>query len=248
MTTPRATPLIIADRGASADAPEHTIAAFELALDQGADGIALDVHLDARRAAGRHPRLHPRAHHRRRGSGCRPHDARAEAPGRRSLADRRFRASACRPCKRSSSASGTARASGSRSRAARTSIRASRSAWCRWSRSTRWSDQILIQSIDLAALALIRTLNRRSGLGAAGGSGHRSSPVLLRPDEPGASAICSGAEILTATRREAKSEGAGLACYVWDGNDRPRLDRFVEWGVNGIITDRPSLLRTRLGR
>ena len=29
----------------SADAPEHTIAAFELALDQGADGIALDVHL-----------------------------------------------------------------------------------------------------------------------------------------------------------------------------------------------------------
>ena len=45
MTSPRATPLIIADRGASADAPEHTIAAFELALDQGADGIALDVHL-----------------------------------------------------------------------------------------------------------------------------------------------------------------------------------------------------------
>ena len=45
MTTPRAMPLIIADRGASADAPEHTIAAFELALDQGADGIALDVHL-----------------------------------------------------------------------------------------------------------------------------------------------------------------------------------------------------------
>ena len=45
MITPRAMPLIIADRGASADAPEHTIAAFELALDQGADGIALDVHL-----------------------------------------------------------------------------------------------------------------------------------------------------------------------------------------------------------
>src|SRR5688572_33314492 len=40
-----AMPLIIADRGASADAPEHTIAAFELALEQGADGIELDVHL-----------------------------------------------------------------------------------------------------------------------------------------------------------------------------------------------------------
>ena len=39
--------VVIAHRGASADAPEHTIAAFELALDQGADGLALDVHLSA---------------------------------------------------------------------------------------------------------------------------------------------------------------------------------------------------------
>ena len=40
-------PLVIAHRGASADAPENTIAAFELALEQGADGIELDVHLSA---------------------------------------------------------------------------------------------------------------------------------------------------------------------------------------------------------
>src|SRR5262245_59506535 len=40
-----ASPLIIADRGASAEAPEHTIAAFELALAQGADAIALEVHM-----------------------------------------------------------------------------------------------------------------------------------------------------------------------------------------------------------
>jgi glycerophosphoryl diester phosphodiesterase len=38
-------PLLIAHRGASADAPENTIAAFELALDQGADAIEVDVHL-----------------------------------------------------------------------------------------------------------------------------------------------------------------------------------------------------------
>ena len=73
MTTARATPLVIGHRGASADAPENTIAAFELALDQGADGIALDVHLTRRRPAGRHPRFHPGAHHRRRGSCWRPH-------------------------------------------------------------------------------------------------------------------------------------------------------------------------------
>lgn len=37
--------LIWAHRGASADAPENTLAAFRLAEQQGADGIELDVHL-----------------------------------------------------------------------------------------------------------------------------------------------------------------------------------------------------------
>jgi glycerophosphoryl diester phosphodiesterase len=36
-------PWIIAHRGASADAPENTLAAFRLAREQGADGIELDV-------------------------------------------------------------------------------------------------------------------------------------------------------------------------------------------------------------
>ena len=39
----RERPLIIAHRGASASAPENTLAAFRLALEQGADGIELDV-------------------------------------------------------------------------------------------------------------------------------------------------------------------------------------------------------------
>jgi glycerophosphoryl diester phosphodiesterase len=36
-------PLVLAHRGASADAPENTVAAFTLARDQGADGVELDV-------------------------------------------------------------------------------------------------------------------------------------------------------------------------------------------------------------
>lgn len=40
-------PLIIGHRGASADAPENTLAAFTLALEQGADGIEFDVQLCA---------------------------------------------------------------------------------------------------------------------------------------------------------------------------------------------------------
>jgi glycerophosphoryl diester phosphodiesterase len=42
---PRSQPLIIAHRGASAHAPENTLAAFQLAAEQGADAIELDVDL-----------------------------------------------------------------------------------------------------------------------------------------------------------------------------------------------------------
>ncbi|MFM1652150.1 glycerophosphodiester phosphodiesterase [Brevibacillus sp. B_LB10_24] len=41
----RSLPLILAHRGASAHAPENTLAAFRLGFEQGADGIELDVHL-----------------------------------------------------------------------------------------------------------------------------------------------------------------------------------------------------------
>src|SRR5689334_8385953 len=40
-------PLVIAHRGASADAPENTLAAFELAIVQGADFVELDVQASA---------------------------------------------------------------------------------------------------------------------------------------------------------------------------------------------------------
>ena len=40
-------PVIFAHRGASAYAPENTLAAFELAVQQGADAIELDVKLSA---------------------------------------------------------------------------------------------------------------------------------------------------------------------------------------------------------
>jgi glycerophosphoryl diester phosphodiesterase len=43
----RPTPLILGHRGASAYAPENTLAAFRLAADQGADGVELDVQLSA---------------------------------------------------------------------------------------------------------------------------------------------------------------------------------------------------------
>ncbi len=43
--TPGGHPFVVAHRGASADRPEHTLAAYELALQQGADGVECDVRL-----------------------------------------------------------------------------------------------------------------------------------------------------------------------------------------------------------
>ncbi|MBZ4645997.1 MAG: glycerophosphoryl diester phosphodiesterase [Petroclostridium sp.] len=40
-------PLIIAHRGASGESPENTFASFRLAIEQGCDAIELDVHLSA---------------------------------------------------------------------------------------------------------------------------------------------------------------------------------------------------------
>lgn len=38
-------PLVVAHRGASAHLPEHTLAAYQLAIEQGADGVECDVRL-----------------------------------------------------------------------------------------------------------------------------------------------------------------------------------------------------------
>jgi glycerophosphoryl diester phosphodiesterase len=45
VTEERQRTLIVAHRGASADAPENTMEAYRLAVEQGADAIELDVHL-----------------------------------------------------------------------------------------------------------------------------------------------------------------------------------------------------------
>lgn len=47
MLTSFSQPIVFAHRGASAHAPENTLAAFELALQQGADAIELDAKLSA---------------------------------------------------------------------------------------------------------------------------------------------------------------------------------------------------------
>lgn len=40
----------------------------------------------------------------------------------------------------------------------------------------------------------------------------------------------------------ATAHTAGLAVHVWTVNEREQMERLVDWGVDGIVTDKPSLL------
>lgn len=41
----------------------------------------------------------------------------------------------------------------------------------------------------------------------------------------------------------ATAHTAGLAVHVWTVNDREQMERLLDWGVDGIVTDKPSLLK-----
>ena len=239
---PASRPLVIGHRGASADAPENTIAAFELALQQGADGIALDVHL----SSDEQPVVIHDFTLERTTDGDGPVSQRSvrelkslDAGG---WHGRRFR--------------------GQRVQTLQEVLERFRDRARFWIELRGGSavypgieervvsmieiydvvDRVLVQSFDLATIARVRALNREVPVGAL----VARSPLddaLLR----GASAICLGSHLLTEALL-GEIRRAERACYVWTVNEPAQMDRLVEWGVSGIITDRPGLLRARLGR
>jgi glycerophosphoryl diester phosphodiesterase len=236
-------PLVIAHRGASADAPENTIAAFELALQQGADGIELDVHL----SDDDHPVV--------------IHDFTLE---RTTDGSGPVRASTVRELKRLDA--GGWRGGQFRGQRIQTlqevleRFRDRTRFWIELKGGSRLYagieervvsmievydvlDRVLVQSFDHDALSQIRALNRQVQLGAL---------IALPPLEPlirspgAAHALCPEARLVT-EEAVAEIHEAGLGCYVWIVNEPAQMDRLVEWGVSGIITDRPGLLKARLG-
>lgn len=237
-------PFVIAHRGASADAPENTIAAFELALEQGADGIELDVHL----SADEHPVVIHDFTLERTTDGAGPvseHTVRElkrlDAGGWR---DRRFR--------------------GQRVQTLQEVLERFRDRARFWVELKGGSalypgiedrvvslleiydvvDRALVQSFDHEAIARIRATSPAIRVGALVAQAPLDA-ALLRPGA--ASAICPGAHLITESVL-AEIREADLECYVWTVNEPAQMDRLVEWGVNGIITDRPGVLRARLGR
>ena len=237
-------PLLIAHRGASAHAPENTIAAFELALQQGADGLELDVHL----SADGHPVVIHDFTLERTTDGVGPVNAltvrelkRLDAGGWR---DRRFQGQRVQTLQEVLERfrdrtrfwldlkGGPALYPGLEERVVSTI------------EIYDVLDRVLVQSFDPGAIGEVRTLNReiRVGVVAARDPLDRT---LLRPGL--VDAICPALAMCSATLiRDVRA--AGLDCYVWTVNEPAQVDRLVGWGVSGIITDRPGDTCARLDR
>jgi glycerophosphoryl diester phosphodiesterase len=239
-------PLVVADRGASADAPEHTIAAFELALDQGADGIALDVHLA------------------RDGQPIVIHDFTLE---RTTSGAGVVHAHTTRELKRlDAGAWGDARFRGQR-------IQTLQEVLERFRERTRFAitikggvdvypgvdervvsalevydvvDKSLVLSADPATLDRVRSLNADVRL--AGAAIGRLDPHVLSRFGP-VEAICVDETQLRDEGGRMDISKIGIGCYVRVRNATvERVERWLTSDVTGIVTDRPSLARTRPGR
>ena len=236
-------PLVIAHRGASADAPENTIAAFELALRQGADAIALDVQLSRdnqpvvihdvtleRTTDGAGPVRGHTVHELKRldAGGWRGPEFRGQRVQTLQEVFERFRD---RTRFWIDLRGGSALYPGIEERVVS------------MIEVYEVLEHALVQSFDPEALSQIRTLNPEVRLGVLADQ----RPIESVAASPGAAnAVCPGARVVT-RQALAAIRDAGLDCYVWTVNDPAQMDQLVEWGVSGIITDRPGLLVSRLG-
>ena len=237
-------PLVIAHRGASAYAPENTIAAFELAIEQGADGIELDVHLS---------------------SDDQPvviHDFTLD---RTTDGSGPVKALSVRELKRLDAGAWHAGSyRGQRIQTLQEVFERFRDRTRFWVELKGGGDlypgieerlvstieiyemleRVLVQSFDHGALARIKTLSPGVRLGALV-SRPPIEPLIRSPGA--ADAICPEARLVS-LETVAQIRAASLDCHVWTVNEPAQMDRLVEWGVSGVITDRPDLAGGRRWR
>ena len=237
-------PLVIASGGASAEAPEHTIAAFEAALAQGADALALRVRV----SRDGHPVVFGPATLERTTDGRGP-------VGEQTVQElKRLDAGGWKG----------PRFGGQRIQTLQEVLERFRDRTRFWIElpddvgaqsgieervvSTleiyEAAEGCLVQSANPKALGRVRALNPSVPLGAIWRAGSLAAAL---PAPGTAEAVCSAVEVLRAADVE-MIRAAGFGCYVWKVSEPALADRLVGWCVDGILTDRPGLMRARVGR
>ncbi len=235
-------PLVIAHRGASAYAPENTLAAFELAIELGADLLELDVHL----SADDQPVI--------------IHD---ETLARTTSGHGRVRRYALSELKRLDAGAWLGEQfRGQRLQSLGEVLERFRDrvgfAVELKAGSSRYAG---IEERVLSLLEIYNVVDRTMVLSfdpealIAAGVCNATVPRVLLLDRTaknmtavvprGTTAVGLSARLVTEEAVQAARE-ANLDLYVWTVNDAATMDRLIGWNVAGIITDAPDLLRARL--
>lgn len=221
------TPAVIAHRGASGHAPENTVTAFRLAVEQGADGIEFDV----RRSADGRLIVHHDAHLPD-GRAIVRTDA-ADLPSH--VPDLERALDACAGAWVNLEIKNDRREPDfDPDRRVATEVAEL------LARRSEPAQQWLISSFDLATVDAVRAV--APSLATAFLVLEASSENIDAAVGGGHTALHPWVQTLDRASVEA-ARSAGLRVNVWTCNDEARMRELIEWGVDGICTDLPDLAR-----
>ncbi|MFO7694661.1 MAG: glycerophosphodiester phosphodiesterase [Vicinamibacterales bacterium] len=243
-------PLVYAHRGGAGLAPENTMAAFDAGLAAGADGIELDVRLsldsvavvihDATvdRTTGASGPVDARtavdlagldAGHRFVHDGTYPFRGRGiGVPSLRAVLDRHCGTSIIIELK--SPDPRLAKAVIDDIRAAGAVTRATVGSFQKGALDA-------VRAIDPAIRTGADMDDVRNGLAAAPGGGRQVRPGFAAFQVP---EVYAGTRVVTPDFI-ARAHEAGVTVMVWTVNQADDMKRLLDWGVDGLITDRPDL-------
>ena len=221
----------IAHRGASVDRPENTLAAFELAVEQGADMIETDLHLlrDGAVALYHDDEI-----------GGRP-------VGEHSLAELREKLPAAPTLAETLDSLGGRIAWNLEIKAPRSGPYPGLEARALDEVRRRGiSSQTLFSSFSDAVLRRLRELDPSARLGTLV-SARLPEGILARAASVKAEAVHLDLR-LASESRIAEAHAAGYQVNVWTVDDPADQRRLIGWGVDGIFTNVPARLGAILGR
>ena len=116
------------------------------------------------------------------------------------------------------------------------------------------SETVIVASFNDAAIAEFRRQSPTTPTSAATFETAEFYRAVQAEEEPGALDIVAfqvpetfGDITLVDEAFVSAAHGRGIAVHVWTINDEPSMRRLVELGVDGIISDRPTLLSEVLG-
>ena len=243
-------PLVYAHRGGRALAPENTVAAFDRGMQAGADGLELDVRLSRDGI----PIVHHDPDLDRCTNGRGPVENFTAAELGRIDAGHHFDPDNGHPWRgRGVSIPTLAEVLHRFPHAAiivevKTYTADAARAVARCVLNAGVGERVCIGAFDVATLRALRAYAPAVATGAAQsevrGALYRSW-VGLRPWRPPYRAVhvpevVGGTRVVTPRFIE-RLHAAGIVVQVWTVNDEPDMLRLLDWGIDGLITDRPDL-------